>query len=156
MIAAFARFVALPVRERGHIVEAALSLFAVRLALGLLPFPRALRLLCIAPGEPGDGRGDGRVDAAEAAAVSRAIARAARHVPFRAACLQQAFAALLMLRRRSLAATVHLGLAHHSGGAALAAHAWSRCGALPVTGVEEAHGFVAVAAFAPVFAPGAA
>ena len=66
-----------------------------------------------------------------------------------------------MLRRRGLAATVHLGLARESGtGAssarALAAHAWSRCGAVPVTGVEAADGFVPVASFAATFVAGAA
>ena len=57
------------------------------------------------------------------------MTRAARHVPFRAVCLQQAFAALLMLRRRHLP------------------HAWSYCGQVGVTGVAAAEGFVAVAAF---------
>jgi hypothetical protein len=142
--AALARFLALPGCEQGRIIEAALSLLAVRLALRLLPFPLALRLLGIVPGDTSDGR----VDAAEASEVGRAIARAARHVPFRAVCLQQAFAALLMLRRRGLAASVHLGLAREPGANALKAHAWSRCGAAPVTGVAAARGFVTIAAFA--------
>jgi hypothetical protein len=146
-MALLVRFFSLPACERGTVVEAAVSLFAVRLALGVLPFPRALLLLRAAPGEAGGGR----IDAAVADQVGRAIARAARHVPFRAVCLQQAFAALLMLRRRGLAATVHLGLVREPGGV-LAAHAWSLCGALPVTGVAAAPGFVAVAVFAPVAA----
>jgi len=143
-MAALARLLALPAREQGYVVEAVLSLLAVRLTLGLLPFPLALRLLHIAPGDAGNGR----IDAAEAHEVSRAIARAARHAPFRAVCLQQAFAALLMLRRRGLAATIHLGLARETGTLVLTAHAWSRCGELPVTGTEMADGFVAVAVFA--------
>lgn len=143
MRGALARFFALPGGEQGRIIEAALSLLAVRLVVRLLPFPLALRLLRIVPGNGGDGR----VDAAEAAAVSRAIARAARYVPFRAVCLQQAFAALLMLRRRGLTASVHLGLAHEPGANPLKAHAWSRCGEAPVTGVAAAHGFVTIAAF---------
>ena len=138
-----ARFFALRAREHRCVVEAALSLLAVRLAFGVLPFPRALRLLCIVQGETSAGR----VVAAEACEISRAIARAARYVPFRVVCLQQAFAALLMLRRRGLAATVHLGLAREFGASALKAHAWSCCGEVPVTGVEAAQGFVAIAAF---------
>jgi hypothetical protein len=141
---ALAHFFALPARDRGRIVEAALSLLAVRLAFGLLPFPRVLRLLRIVQGETGRGR----VAAAEACEVGSAIAHAARYVPFRAACLQQAFAALLMLRRRGLAATVRLGLARELGANALKAHAWSRCGEVPVTGVEAAPGFVTIVAFA--------
>ena len=140
---ALARFFALPAREQGRVIEAALSLLAVRLALGLLPFPRALRLLRVVQAETWAGR----LAAAEASEVGCAIARAARYAPFRAVCLQQAFAALLMLRRRGLSATVHLGLARELGTNALKAHAWSRCGEVPVTGGEAAPGFVAIAAF---------
>jgi len=138
------RFVALRPAERSRAIEAAFYLLAVRLALALLPLPRVLRLFGIAQGDAGAGR----VAAGEAEEVGRAIARAARHVPFRAACLQQAFAALLMLRRRGLSATVHLGLAREEGSDGLKAHAWSRCGELPVTGVPQARDFVPVAAFA--------
>jgi hypothetical protein len=141
-MSAIARFFALPGAERGRTVEAALWLLLARLAFALLPFRLALRMLRIAPGETGAGR----VAASEAFDISRAVCRAARSVPFRAVCLQQAFAALLMLRRRGLAATVHLGLARGDTGD-LKAHAWSVCGELPVTGVAAARGFVAVAAF---------
>lgn len=144
MIAALARFVALPRAERGRTVEAAVYLLAVRLAFGLLRLPHALRLFGIVQGEAGAGR----IAAPEAQEVSRAIARAARHVPFRAVCLQQAFAALLMLRRRGLKATVHLGLAREDGSDDLKAHAWSCCGELAVTGVAASRDFVPVAAFA--------
>jgi len=112
--------------------------------LAVLPFRYALRLIGAAPGETGAGRSG----TAAAGEIRDAIARAARHVPFRAMCLQQAFAALLMLRRRGLAATVHLGLAHGAEGRGLEAHAWSCCGPVGVTGVEAAAEFVPVAAFA--------
>src|SRR5690242_11484210 len=105
-------------------------LLVVRLLLALLPFPRVLRLLRVAPGRESGGRRS----AAEAGEVGRAIARAARHVPFRAVCLEQAFAAALMLRRRGLAATVHLGVAREASEPELKAHAWSRCCDIPVTG----------------------
>jgi hypothetical protein len=133
---------AMPAGEQGRAIEAALCLLAVRLALALLPFPRALRLFGIVPGE----NACGRIAPQRAAEISRAIARAARVVPFRAVCLQQAFAAVLMLRRRGLAATVHLGLAR-DGAEDLKAHAWSCSGEALVTGGAAAPGFVAVAAF---------
>ena len=142
MIAAFARYFALPAAERWRSCEAAQMLFVVRVALALLPLPLALRLFGIAVGSASSGR----VDPHEAALIGRAIARAARHVPFRAVCLQQAFAAMLMLRRRGLAVTVHLGVLRE--GSELRAHAWSRCGDVPVTGVPAARDFTAVAAFA--------
>jgi Transglutaminase-like superfamily len=141
-MAGVARFFALAPAERLCTLEAAVSLLVVRLAFGLLPFAAALRLLRIAQGETGAGR----VAARDALDVGRAVSRAARAVPFRAVCLQQAFAALLMLRRRGLAATVQFGLARDPEGD-LKAHAWSRCGELPVTGVAVARGFVPVAAF---------
>ena len=145
MIVPLGRFLVLPAAERRRLLEAVCMLFAVRLVLAVLPFRLALRLLRIAPGE---APGAGRVAAAEAQEIGRAIDRAARHVPFRAVCLQQAFAAVLMLRRRGLDGTLYLGLARPAGGDGLAAHAWSRCGAVPVTGVAAAEGFVQVAVFA--------
>jgi hypothetical protein len=140
-MAALARFFALPARERRRTCEAALFLLAVRVALALLPLPRALRLFGIVQGVTGSGQ----VDLEQAALIGRAVTRAARHAPFRAVCLQQAFAALLMLRRRGLAATVHFGLLRD--GDELKAHAWSRCGEVPVTGVAASRGFAAVAVF---------
>lgn len=145
MIAAAARLVALPRVERSRLVEAACYLLIARVAFGLLPFPQALCLLRIAPADS-DAEGSG-AGAAEAAAVGRAIVRVARHVPFRAVCLQQGFAALLMLRRRGLPARVHLGAARPAGSTTLAAHAWSYSGDVPVTGAEHAAGFAPVAVF---------
>ena len=142
-MAALARFLALRRSERHLTVEAAFWLLLVRLAIGVLPFRSALRLLRIAPGEAAGGR----IDASEASEIGRAVERAARHVPFRAVCLQQALAALMMMRRRGLAGTARFGLARDAQGE-LIAHAWSHCGELPVTGVAAARGFVAVAAFA--------
>jgi hypothetical protein len=137
------RFLVLKPPEQGRIVEAVLCLLAARLALALLPFPRALRWLRVAEGEACSGR----VDADKAHEFGRAIAIAARHVPFRAVCLEQAFAALLMLRRHGLAGTVHLGLARGAGVHSIAAHAWCRCGEMPVTGADAAQAFVSVAVF---------
>jgi hypothetical protein len=142
--AALSRFFALSRAERWRVVEAAMCLLAVRVAFGLLPLPQALRLFGIVRSDVSAGR----IAAPDAGEISRAISRAARHVPFRAVCLQQAFAALLMLRRRGLAATVHLGLARADGADDLKAHAWSRCGDVPVTGGAQARDFVPVAAFA--------
>ena len=51
-----------------------------------------------------------------------------------------------MLRRRGLAATVHLGLIREDS--ELKAHAWSYCGEVPVTGIAVACSFTPIAAFA--------
>lgn len=142
MTMALRRFLVMPWPEQRRTLEAATCLLVVRLALALLPLPQALRLFGAVQREAGAGR----QAAHQAEDVGRAIARAARHVPFRAVCLQQAFAALLMLRRRGLTATVHLGLARE-GARDLKAHAWSRSGEVPVTGDAHAGDFVPVAAF---------
>lgn len=141
-----ARLVSLPAAERRLLAEAAASLLIARLVLGLLPFRWALRIFRVSP--DGAVAGGGRIAASEAEDVGRAIGRAARHVPFRAVCLQQAFAAVRMLRRRGLAATVHLGVTRKAGRGNLEAHAWSRCGDVMVTGAATASDFTAVAAFA--------
>jgi hypothetical protein len=142
MMAKLGRFAALPTADKGRTVEAAFYLLAVRVVFGLLPLRRALQVLGIA--ESAAGRGS--VLAPQAELIGRAIERAARNVPFRAVCLQQAFAALLMLRRRGLPATVQLGLIRE--GNELKAHAWSLSGDVPVTGVARAVGYAAVASFA--------
>jgi len=141
LIAALSRFYALPAAEQRLTCEAALLLLVVRIVLAVAPLPQALRLFGISQSDTSSGRVDGQA----AERIGRAIARAARRVPFRAMCLQQAFAALLMLRRRGLAATVHFGLLRD--GSELKAHAWSRCGEVAVTGVAAASGFTPIVAF---------
>lgn len=47
------------------------------------------------------------------------------YVPFKAICLPQAIAAKLMLERRGVASSLHLGAALHTrSGKAFEAHAW--------------------------------
>jgi len=139
-------------KEYGRTFEAALSLLAVRLTFALLPFRWALLLL---RANPGDRTNRGESNDAElslpvnevAAEIARAVNRAARYLPFRFACLPRAFAALLMLRRRGIPGTVHLGLARDTGANSLSAHAWCVCGDVPVIGLEEAPSFASVVAF---------
>ena len=130
--------------EKGRTVEAAFATcWRCDWRSGCCRCGSALQLFGIAQSETGHGR----ISAAEAELIGRAIGRAARHVPFRAVCLQQAFAALLMLRRRGLAATVHLGLMRQDGPAGLQSHAWSLSGTTPITGAVAARGFTPIAAF---------
>lgn len=135
----------LTAEERGLLAEAVAWLALARLALLVLPFgviaPRLGRPLppSTAP-DALDARGT-----AQARLVGWAVTRAAAHVPFRAVCLQQAVAAKLMLRRRGVAASVHLGVMKTN---ALAAHAWTDAGSVEVTGYPVAPGMVEVARFA--------
>ena len=137
-------FLSAPVRENGRLAEAVFILLFVRLLFGMLPFSMAVSAIQIKSGNPKWGD----VSPTAADNVGRAIIRAARHVPFRAACLQQSFAALLMLRRRRMAATVHLGVRRRGNPNALMAHAWCLSGEVPVVGASDARSFVSIAAFA--------
>ena len=130
----------------GRTVEAALSLLAIRLALALLPFRWTLRLLRIKSRESRDPQSSSMVDQAEE--VARAIDRAARHLPLRFACLHRSFVGLVMLRRRGIPGTVHLGVRRDTATNSLRAHAWCVSGDVPVVGGKEAPSFICVAAFA--------
>ncbi|MGH6828637.1 MAG: lasso peptide biosynthesis B2 protein [Rhizomicrobium sp.] len=141
---AIGKFFALSGKDRSLLAEAAFCLLAVRLAFLFLPFRAALKFMRFSPGESPEG-GDAGKEARDAAA---AIVLAARHVPCRALCLEQAFAVLLMLRRRGLSGTVHLGLSRAPGTTLLAAHAWSRCGRTCLTGADNADRFTPVGTFA--------
>jgi len=127
-------------RERWLIIEAATFLLWARLTFAALPLPVALRLMGARPGVGPRGR----VAENEATDIGVAIVRASRYVPFRAVCLQQSFASLLMLRRRGLKASVHFGIRN---GSMLAAHAWSSSGPIQVTGHALADDFVSIAVF---------
>jgi hypothetical protein len=138
-----ARWLSLPLQAKSRTIEAAATLLQVRLIFALLPFAQALRFLRIEKSPAACGR----VAAAEAAEIGLAISRITRHVPFRVVCLQQAFAALLMLRRRGVTATVHMGAKRDLNYKHLKAHAWCCSGAVPVTGFPTAYEFTAVATF---------
>src|SRR5204862_4684937 len=138
-------------QEYGRTFEAALSLLAVRLTFALLPFRWALLLLRANPGErtnPGESN-DAELSAPlneVAADIARAVNRAARYLPFRFACLPRAFAALVMLRRRGIPGTVHLGLARNTRRSSLGGVDWWVSGAVPVIGVGGAAFFGSVVA----------
>lgn len=65
--------------------------------------------------------------------VRWAVHGVAARTPWTSNCLPQALAAKYMLARRGLLSTLYVGAAF-SGRDALKAHAWLRCGDVPVTG----------------------
>ncbi|SIS71866.1 Transglutaminase-like superfamily protein [Insolitispirillum peregrinum] len=125
-------------------VEAMVCLALARLACLVMPFRLALRLVGLRPvPQSADRTGPlGPLDP-RISAVAGMIARMAARAPFRAVCLQQSFAAALMLRRRGLPVDVHLGVRRENG--VFAAHAWSLSNGHPVTGVPEAGVYQTVA-----------
>lgn len=136
------RFLRLPVVERRLTIEAALTL---TLACALLKAMSFARVMCLLGLHETNGAAGHGVDASAARAVARALTRVSRNVPFRAACLPQAVAAALMLRRRGLVAEVHFGVAKLAG--VITAHAWSRCGDMTVSGGTTIPLFSPIAVF---------
>jgi hypothetical protein len=128
-------------------VEALIAMGFMRLLFLTCSFPWAIRRLGLrpSPATVSVARAD-PAPAAAIAAVQRSILHACRVAPFRAVCLQQAFAALLMLRRRGLSVEVRFGIAH-SAGDSFTAHAWAMCGGVAVTGGGAARQATPVAVF---------
>lgn len=138
-----ASFVRIGARRRRLMGEALLFLAAARLWLLLVPFRHVAARLGEAtaadtPLPPEPAPPPFVVD------ISRAVRRTARYVPFRAVCLQQAVAAKLMLRRRGIGSTLHLGVRRPNVGE-LEAHAWLDAGGVRITGYPIGPGFVEVA-----------
>jgi hypothetical protein len=78
-------------------------------------------------------------------AVARAVAATSPHTPWESACLVQAIAAKLMLKRRGLPSTLHLGVAKE--GNRLMAHAWLRSGSVILTGGAGRQRFTTISTF---------
>ena len=127
-------------RDGARVAEAIAYLALARIAVLALPFRVLARRLGVAHAEtpalaeahPASGR------------VAWATAAAARRVPWRSECLEQAIAAKAMLRRRGIASTLYLGMARDP----VMAHAWLRVGDLNVTGGRDVARYAVVASFA--------
>lgn len=130
--------------ERLTLLEASVALAIARGAIVAVPWGRVAPLV----GRPMAESANHAVPADQPAliAVSRAVRTAARRLPWRCLCLEQALAARLMLGRRRIASTLYLGTALSPTG--IEAHAWLRSGATILTGAEGRERYVVVATFA--------
>jgi hypothetical protein len=98
------------------------------------------------------GRVDGGAGAAapsaaeleEAARVGSAVSRAGARLPWHPTCLRQALATQRMLRRRRIAAQLHLGV---TSPREPSAHAWVTVGGRPVVGGSGVERYVPLTAF---------
>jgi hypothetical protein len=133
------------------IVEAVAWLLLARLALIFVSFPRlARRLGTFVP--PSDTRALQTRDKASqeqaqfAEEIGWAVTRAARYVPFKAACLPQAVAARITLRRRGVASVLHFGVGKGQD-KPLDAHAWLDAAGVEVTGYPVAKNFAEIGGF---------
>lgn len=126
------------------LAEATVTLAAARVAVLLVPF----KTLAARLGTPMQESPE-TVSEAERATLRRvawAIGAISRRAPWRCKCLEQAFAANRMLRRRGIASTLYFGIARSDG--AIAAHAWVRSGDYYVTGGSERTRFQVLSTFA--------
>jgi len=82
--------------------------------------------------------------------ISWAVAIASRNLPGEYACLPQALAAQIMLKRRGIPTTLYLGAAFKPSKDALKAHAWIRAGNVIVTGAPQHLDYRVVASFSPL------
>lgn len=137
------RFARLPLRDQGLILEAAAGLVVAGIVLKTVPFARTARRLGRHMAETTRSE-DGPV-VERARRVRWAVGIAARNLPWKPVCFPQAVAATLMLRRRSIASTLYLGVDPQRD---LDAHAWVRVGDLIVTGGPLDRRFTVVSTFA--------
>ena len=122
------------------LLESVFALAVARLIVLLVPF----RVYSRAMGRDGESPAE-TIEPDHVRQVSRAIESASRHTPWRSKCLEQAFAAKAMLRRRRIPNTLYIALAREVG---LEAHAWVRSGDVCVTGQAEFERYTVVARFA--------
>ena len=82
-------------------------------------------------------------------AMRRSVEIAARIVPWRSKCLDQALAAQHMLARRNFSSTIYYGMIKDEAGIWLA-HAWIRCGDQWVIGYHPLKQYAVVGAYGKV------
>lgn len=141
MIAILARIRILSSAERRLIAEAAAVLAIAALMIALFPFRRIAALARQLEGAAAKRTEQMRL----IGEVRWAVVACARRVPWRTKCLEQGFATQWMLRRRSVPAVLHYGVARRDGG--LIAHAWVRAGPIDVIGCENSEDFSELARF---------
>ncbi|MBV9774003.1 MAG: lasso peptide biosynthesis B2 protein [Gemmatimonadetes bacterium] len=134
--------------DRRLLAEAALCLAVARLSVLSIPFRRLSRRL----------GAHGRESSTAAPSVPTlrvlrdvvwSLQATSRRLPWRCACIEQGIAGKMMLRRRSIASTLYLGVARErEAGSHATAHAWLRSGPLVITGAAERERYTVVATFA--------
>lgn len=142
-----ARFSALSWFERRLLAEAFVGLALASIIVSVLPF----RVI----GRWANGRSDVAAPAASRRAIIArvrwAVNACARRAPFRAKCFEQGLAALWMLRRRGVEATLHFGAAQEE--VDLVAHVWITAGGDAVIGCELKDRFFELVRFPPLDRP---
>ena len=132
--------------ERWLLIEAAWWLTLTAGALRVIPFKRLATWLDLTPAPTAPtGVGSPRQDAL---AVGWAVRAAAAHTPWTSTCLAQALAASQMLRRRTIASALTLGVAlAPDKDQRMEAHAWLQHGGVFLTGEGGHQRFTPISTF---------
>lgn len=123
-------FAALPPRARQLVMKATAMVAVIRLALWVLPFPTARRV--IAPLGRRSARATRPLTPELIDGRAFIVQFASRFVP-QASCLTQALALQVLLSRTGNPSSIHIGVAR-AGRKALEAHAWLECDGRVVIG----------------------
>jgi len=132
-----------PLHDYTLFAEAWILLAFARFMLLFVPFRMIAKLLGKAMYEPPEGYGK---DTAIQNRISEAIRRACSRSPWRTKCFEQAIAAKIMLKARSLPGTVYFGVNKKTPGK-MEAHAWVKSNSLIVTGAAGVERFTVVSWF---------
>jgi hypothetical protein len=127
-------------------------LAAARMVVRLVPFRLLSRRLTRSSPHSPSAETLGR---AELRRIGWALNAVGNKVPWRCQCLERAIAGKLLLRLRGQPSTIFLGVSRPEPGHGLQAHAWLRCGGVPVVGEEgPARAWSVVASLSDEAGPG--
>ena len=129
----FRQFFSLSLRDRALFSEAALRLGIACLSVKLMPLRWVLRGLRVHGGnEPREELSPAQLELSRR--IRWSIRVAARHMPWRAVCLQQSLTAKAMLSSRGIPAVLYFGVRKSADVThSLQAHAWVCAGQVEVT-----------------------
>jgi hypothetical protein len=123
------------VSEQWLLIEGAVLVATIKVALILLPFRTVSRLLTRLAPEPSTGVASKR----DADKIGWAVSTAGRHAFGSKSCLPQALAARTMLARAGQVSLLRIGVARLEG--QFFAHAWVECGGRVIVGSPQVEQF---------------
>lgn len=123
------RWTQLPARERWLVVHAAVALLILRMVVGWVSLPRLVRTIQWTPLRSETGWHPQRIVAL--------VDGVAFNLPWQSSCLHRSLAAAWLMRRRSVDATLAVGVGRVDG--AFAAHAWLEYAARPLAATDAGY-----------------
>lgn len=139
------KFLTLSFREKLGFMEALSMLFFSRVIIYFIPLrklaPYLGRLNGPIPGELSAGQ------IIKAEEVRMSILMSSANVPWKSVCLDQALATMMMLKRRKISYSLHLGVKKTPENESIKAHAWVICNDVILVGGQRSKKYTVVASF---------